>query len=224
VDWVLLLQDGPEAVFEHDVTSQKAEEPLEWLRDCQILKNPALYSHSCGMMQNRSYSKSIITVNKTTKRFYWRIRKEVRKCPQGVTLRHFRIHTFSFFFLPTWAEGQNLHPRFRHNITCGRTNSSDVCICSVATTACLYLVTPVQPSLGSSTCKCNEDLLAGKEQTDVELVWAQRSEVVSDYNVSLQLSVYLLVFIAISSCLYLSVNGGLSRWIQTGKCSTAEVA
>jgi hypothetical protein len=36
---MLLLQDGPEAVFEHDVTSRKAEEHLEWLRDCQILKN-----------------------------------------------------------------------------------------------------------------------------------------------------------------------------------------
>jgi len=69
-DCMLLVQDVPEAVFEHDVRSQKAGEPLEWLRDCQILKNSALYSHSFGTMPNKNHSKSVIKVNKTTKRFY----------------------------------------------------------------------------------------------------------------------------------------------------------
>jgi hypothetical protein len=67
---MLLVQDGPEAVFEHDVTSQKAGEPLEWLRYCQLLKNSSLFSHSCGTMQNRNHSKAIIKANKITKRFY----------------------------------------------------------------------------------------------------------------------------------------------------------
>lgn len=214
VDWMLLVQDGPEVVFEHDVKS------LELLRDCQILKNSALCSHSCGTMQNKNHSKSIIKVNKRTKRFYWRMSKEVRKRPQGVTLLALS-HLQIFFFLPAYvgSRAQSAPPLPAHHLW-KNCNSSDGCICSVATTACLYLVTPAQargqPSLGSSTCKCNEGFVAGREQTDVELLWAQRSEVVSDCNLSLQFSVYLLVPIVISSCLYLSVNGSLSNWIETG--------
>jgi hypothetical protein len=164
-----------------------------------------------------------------TKRFCWRICKEVRKCPQGVTLLALS-HSQIFIFLLTYvgSRAQSAPPLPAQHHPWKNCKSSVSCLCSVATTACLYLVTPVQargqPSLGSGTCKCNEGFPAGKEQTDAELIWAQRSEFVSDYNLSLQLSVYLLVPIVMSSCLYLSVNGSLSNWIQTGKCSIAALA
>lgn len=207
VDWMLLVQDGPEAVFGHDVNLKRQRNLWNGCATVRSSRTLLCYHHSCGRMENRNHSKSIIKENKMSKRFYWRICKEVRKCPQGVKLLAL-LHS-QIFFLPAYAGSRpQSAPRFGH-ITCGRAVTSDGCVCSVATTACLYLVTPVQargqPSLGSCTSKHNKGLMVGKEQTDVKLLWAQRSEVVSDYNLSLQLSVYPLVPIVMSSCLYLSV-------------------
>jgi hypothetical protein len=43
---MLVVQDGPEAVFEYGVTFHQTGEPLEWLRDCQIIKDSSPCFHS----------------------------------------------------------------------------------------------------------------------------------------------------------------------------------
>jgi hypothetical protein len=118
VDWMLLVHDGPENVYELGVTSRQTGKLLQWLRDCQVLKDSAPCSHSCRTMRNRNHSKSIIKVDTMTKPYYWRICKEVRKCPQGVTFPALSHSQLFFFLWPVW---HSVHCRCRHNISCGGT-------------------------------------------------------------------------------------------------------